>query len=166
MTNEQLIIQEITMLFISRNQTPLAGLLEQWLFDLKEYSPERIAIAFKKYRRYCDDFPSLPKLIKIIEDKADSKTEAAQLWQEVIKQSRALKPSSANLSEKAKWLINEVCDGLTTVINADDYTIGSIERDFKSMFKDYDTRSTKSLENPKTTLKELGLDTDKIGIIK
>ena len=156
----------ITELFVSRNQLPVTGLVTTWTKHLKGYDIDKLALAFVKEIKYGDNFPSLPRIIKVVEDKQDSKTEATQLWQEVIKQSRSLKPSSANLSDKAKWLVNEVCGGLTTIINADEYTIGSIERDFKGMFNDYDSRSTKMLETPVNGLKSLGLDTDKIGVMK
>jgi hypothetical protein len=131
-TIEQFLIREISKLFTSRNQSPMKGLIEQWMDDLKGYPPESIYTAFEQVRKYGGAFPSLPEIIRIIERKPDAETGALIAWNNVRK--AIANRSSSNLTKSEKKTLLCACTGLTEAIEADGFKLGVIERDFKRLF--------------------------------
>jgi len=130
------VTNHIKRLFASRNQISVEGLMTSWLEDLLyKYNYPDIERAFTHYRLYGDDFPSLPKIIKLIEKSPEKASRAATAWVHVLQS--ADKGSSAGLDHNIKKILKMVTlNGLTDVIEADNFTQGKIEREFKTVYKD------------------------------
>ena len=131
-TIEQFLIKEITKLYTSRNQSPIKGLIEVWMDDLKMYHPESIKKAFDEVRRHGGAFPSLPEIIRLIEHKPDADTAALIGWSNVLTASK--ERTGKNMTQSSKKCLQSLGIGLTEVIEADPFKLGVIERDFKKLY--------------------------------
>jgi hypothetical protein len=133
MTKQQYIMEQITKIFLSRNMTPLKGLFEVWVSDLEKYEDRKLVNSFERYRKYGDNFPSLPAIIALVENRVDSDTASIDAWSSVRK---AMKLSSSKtLTPAEKEVLNRVSTGLTACMEASTFDLSQIERDFKKMYK-------------------------------
>jgi hypothetical protein len=134
-TKQQLIVDCITRLFVSRNQQPIDGLIQTWVAYLSKYDEYQIRSGFERYILTGDDFPSLPKIIKSMSDNLDIITAVTVSWNRIL--GCAAKGSSKGLSDVEKEALN-FCTadrGLSAIMEANEYQRGNYERSYKCEFE-------------------------------
>jgi hypothetical protein len=130
MDKENQIVRGIQTLFISRNNAPLKGLLTTWYSFLKDYKEKDVINVLKYYIKHGDDFPSLPKIIKLLERDEDAEHQSLESWKRVRKY--LSENRTGIMTDWDKEVFYLVCpDGMSDWINASSFSREKIEREYK-----------------------------------
>jgi hypothetical protein len=130
---KNIIKQNIFALFTSRNIKHIEQLPAIWYEDLKHFTADQLIYAFNKERREGSQFPSLPNIIKYASGTTDSKIQTIESWANVRKYFK--EKTKGILSDVEKKAFFLVCpDGLNDWNDADNFTRGKIEREYKEVY--------------------------------
>lgn len=132
MTKEK-ITKFVTVLFVSKGRTCSAEILTVWTDLLKDFSDEILEKAFGKAIESSDDFPTVGKLIALINgDDEDIEIEAGEQFWLVLKSSTEWNDIKCN--EIARIAARHL-GGINSVINARERELQFIRRDFVAAYK-------------------------------
>lgn len=124
----------ITALYLTRGQNITPQIVQAWGAFLTTYDIIKVRQAFNRYIKYGDNFPSLPSVIALVENRVDSDTASIDAWASVYK--AIADRTSKNLNTAEKEVMKRIAPGgLTELMGADKFTLQNKERDFKKMYK-------------------------------